>query len=801
MSTAVDLMYRIAAKDAASAVFDSVAKNARGSFEDVAKSAATAAGETGRHWWNGVGGDGPGSVAGGVGRATSGLKVMGGMAATAGVALGGLAFAKVAGEGMQMANMLETTKSGFTTMLGSAEAAEKFTRSMSDFAATTPFEFPELAQTSQMMMAMGFSAKEVLPTLTSVGDAVGALGGTGEQVQRVTRALGQMQAKGKVAGEEMMQLTEAGIPAWELLATKIGVSVPEAQEMVRKGQVDLNAAMDGLIDGMGEKYKGGMANQAKTIEGMMSTLRDNVGLALASIVEPFLPLIKRMIGGLSEFSGSAGAAIRDVMEKVGPVVGRLFDYFRDAATNILPKVKGWWDQVSGSFQSARPGLENLGRLFGGIAKVLIEDVVPVLVDLSGKVGTVLIGALGKLGEVLPTIGSAILTFVGGAVKAFGGLFDAVLAGVEHMIGFLSKIPGPWQDNMKQAAAAVEGFRDRTAEAMTGAIRTIDAGKVSLVELKAEADKEKVARLRVDHAQAMEDLRAAKASLRDPDLTAERKAEIRANIADLQQKVKDGKEALASVRDVEVDVKATLNLSKIKVHPGIAAKLERLATEGGMNEDYGTGTDPGSGLMAATAGRGSPGAGFGKWGPNWSWNRGKNGLGQHDGADISAGYGTRVYATRSGSIAYAGDTGNWAGKHVVWYGGGTRFTYAHLSGIARTSGSFSAGELLGWVGSTGNSTGPHLHVQARRGGALVNPSMYLAEGGIVRARPGGTLAVIGEGSHDEAVIPLRSGGAGLGGEMHVHFHGPIVGSREDLARYITQAQREYKRSLGTALGLS
>jgi tape measure domain-containing protein len=80
------------------------------------------------------------------------------------------------------------------------------------------------------MLAMGFSAKEVMPTLTAIGDASSGLGLGAEGLDRITRALGQMRAKGKVSAEEMLQLTEAGVPAWAILSKAIGKSTDTGRE-------------------------------------------------------------------------------------------------------------------------------------------------------------------------------------------------------------------------------------------------------------------------------------------------------------------------------------------------------------------------------------------------------------------------------------------------------------------------------------------------------------------------------------------------------------------------------------------
>src|SRR3972149_6160829 len=175
-----------------------------------------------------------------------------------GVAVGGL----VAITGFGFNQMKEQAQIAFETMLGSGEKATAFLDDLQRFAAKTPFEFPELVAASQKMLAMGFSADQVLPTLTSIGDAVSGLGGGSEQIDQVTRALGQIKAKGKASAEEMLQLTEVGIPAWQMLADKIGVTVPEAMKLVTKGAVDADTTIAAGTQGLDARVAGVVDKQA-----------------------------------------------------------------------------------------------------------------------------------------------------------------------------------------------------------------------------------------------------------------------------------------------------------------------------------------------------------------------------------------------------------------------------------------------------------------------------------------------------------------------------------------------------------
>jgi len=136
-------------------------------------------------------------------------------------------FQTIAGTAISFNAQMEQARIAFTTILGSAEAADVFLRKLYDFAAKTPFEFPDLLEASELMLAYGFAAGDVLPIMEAVGNATAALGLGAEGINRIIRALGQMRAKGKLSGEEMRQLTEAGIPAWEMLAEAMGKTTAE----------------------------------------------------------------------------------------------------------------------------------------------------------------------------------------------------------------------------------------------------------------------------------------------------------------------------------------------------------------------------------------------------------------------------------------------------------------------------------------------------------------------------------------------------------------------------------------------
>lgn len=194
----------------------------------------------------------------------------------AGMVALGVASVKAAAE-------VQNVNTALTNMLGSADKANKFVKELQQFAAKTPFEFNQVAQAAQKFLAFGFKAEQIIPTLTAVGDAAAGVGLGAEGINRITIALGQMAAKSKVQAGEMMQLTETGIPAWQMLADKIGVSVPEAMDMVTKGLVDAETGISALVGGMESTFNGLMDQQSQTIGGAWSNMMDGIEQSMAQV--------------------------------------------------------------------------------------------------------------------------------------------------------------------------------------------------------------------------------------------------------------------------------------------------------------------------------------------------------------------------------------------------------------------------------------------------------------------------------------------------------------------------------------
>ncbi len=98
---------------------------------------------------------------------------------------------------------------------------------------------------------------------------------------------------------------------------------------------------------------------------------------------------------------------------------------------------------------------------------------------------------------------------------------------------------------------------------------------------------------------------------------------------------------------------------------------------------------------------------------------------HAGLDFSAPQGTPIYATADGNVSTAGSTGNGYGNHVIInHGYGYQTLYGHMVRVkVRNGQAVKRGEVIGWVGSTGKSTGPHCHYEVHKNGQKIDPIYF------------------------------------------------------------------------------
>jgi tape measure domain-containing protein len=288
---------------------------------------------------------------------------------------------------------LEQAHIGLQTMLGDADEADEFIQDLLRFAEVTPFEFKGLLQAVQSMQAMGFAAEDTLPILRSVGDAVAAQGKGQEYIDRVTRALGQMLTAGKVRAQDMRQLTEAGIPAWEMLAESMGKTTSELQKMSEQGLVPAQQGIEAIVNGMSKDFGGMMAKQARTAAGALSTIRDAALQTVSGAVKPAFDAISETMVALADFFiGGGGKYITPVIQAIAITIVAV----------LIPALNG----MAASAAAASISIAGISLPLVGVMVMLSTFALAWQENFAG-------------------IRSAVEPVVKGIVEALSGLFDAL----------------------------------------------------------------------------------------------------------------------------------------------------------------------------------------------------------------------------------------------------------------------------------------------------------------------------------------------------------------------------------------
>ena len=363
-----------------------------------------------------------------------------GVIAGVGVALGALGVASV-----KAAGQMEQTRIAFTTLLKDGEKAKSFLSELEKFAASTPFELPGVLDASKRLLAFGFSAEQVIPILTAVGDSAAALGIGEEGIQRLTLAIGQMQAKGKVSAEEMLQLAEAGVPAWEMLANKIGTDIPTAMDKASKGQISAAEGIQAVISGMNSKFGGMMEQQAQTVNGIMSNIQDSVGQTMVvigdEIIEAFdiKPKLKGAQDALGEFTEKVKSigladAIREIPSGFAGSMAVIAGAALGVAIPAIVALVGTMGTLAVGAGIISAPVIALGAVVGGVAYAMFENW-----DWLSEQWDMLCNAMslatGRMGAYIQKVLGGIIYYAGVAssaiTKAVGGTPEISAEMTEH----------------------------------------------------------------------------------------------------------------------------------------------------------------------------------------------------------------------------------------------------------------------------------------------------------------------------------------------------------------------------------
>lgn len=274
--------------------------------------------------------------------AASSFGKLGKAAALAAAAAGAAAFLKFS---FGQAGELERQTKSLEVLTGSLETAKGIVSELQAFGAVTPFTSTELIETSKRLKAFGFETEQVVDITKRLADVAGA---TGADLSGIATAFGQIQAKGRLQGEELLQLQERGVALAGELKEMYGLTGTEFSKALEKGQISAKAAEVALIrlTEKGGKYANGAIAQSDTLFGKLSTLQDafqrfgqNIGKVLSPIFKgiiEFLTTITNQINNIFKEAELENQARRNLgLDKMGSTR----KFFKEGGRELLDAEK------------------------------------------------------------------------------------------------------------------------------------------------------------------------------------------------------------------------------------------------------------------------------------------------------------------------------------------------------------------------------------------------------------------------------------------------------------------------------
>lgn len=332
----------------------------------------------------------------------------------------------------EFSQSLEYAKIAYTNLFGDNSLAEEFINVLKDFAAKTPFNFTESEQAAKRLLAYGVQYKNVMYIMRGVMSAA-SMQGDPAKIESISRALGQIYTKGRVMNEEMRQLAEAGIPVYEILREKLGLTQKQLQNL-GKESVSASAAINALVDGMTERFGNVVDASSRTMSGILNNIKDNATMLASGLFEPAYAKLKSFF----DYIGKSLFNLRDIFETQGAggvfealVPKELQSTIRQLIGNFMMLGNTIKNLVVTAFDILRPIAMSLIILFNALAPIILN----VINGLAALV-SILVRDEAVLKTITFTLSAAAAMWVVFKLRA---LASAVIIGVINGISLSLKV--------------------------------------------------------------------------------------------------------------------------------------------------------------------------------------------------------------------------------------------------------------------------------------------------------------------------------------------------------------------------
>jgi len=249
---------------------------------------------------------------------------------------------------------IESQTKSLQVLTGSVQQAKQIIQELQQLGAVTPFTSTELIDAAKRLQAFGVATNAVVETTRRLADVSGA---TGAELQGLVTAYGQVQAKGRLQGEELLQFQERGIALQKELQRMYGMSGEEFRKALEKGRFSAKAVEQAIknLTSAGGKYADGAVAQSTTLQGKFSTLQDGVDALAREIGNTLAPSLKIALDDLTNFVNGFVQGLQYMQAQYNAFLASLRGKNADELQGQIAGINKFIAANQGQLNKIRPG--------------------------------------------------------------------------------------------------------------------------------------------------------------------------------------------------------------------------------------------------------------------------------------------------------------------------------------------------------------------------------------------------------------------------------------------------------------
>lgn len=363
-------------------------------------------------------------------------------AASAGIATGGAIAASLT-KGMGRLTAIESAEAKLRGLGNSAGDVSRIMENANAAVTGTAYGLDAAATTAAMAVASGIKpGKELEQVLKTTADTAAIAGASMDEMGAI---FGSVAARGKLQGDDLMQLQSRGIPVLEMLSKQVGKTTEDVSKMVSSGTVDFALFERALRDGVG----GSALEAGNTFKGALENMGAAAGRVGATALTPFFGLMRTGFDG-------AKTGLDGLNKALKPLAQDLTGYID---SKVVPAMKSFGSSIGDALSS--PQVKNAAAL----VKVVFNDILNAaraLAPVIANVGSALGKAAAQLGGAVWNTFASALSAAASAASALAGPLEAVTGALSEHSGLVTAAVVAWG-----GFKIVPGIVDKITSSLTG----------------------------------------------------------------------------------------------------------------------------------------------------------------------------------------------------------------------------------------------------------------------------------------------------------------------------------------------